>query len=161
MNYYLSIDAGTSIIKSVLFNKTFELVCITSVENKILTDQTGKSEIEMNKFWSLTSKCIKSCILQSKVNPLNIDAIGITGNMVGAWPIDKANKPIRNAILWNDTRSAKEALKLDQIDKVRQLSGNIVFSGFTAPKLAWLQKNEFSNCWCNWTSRRRSFKSAC
>ena len=105
MNYYLSIDAGTSIIKAVLFNKNFELVCITSVGNRILTDQSGKSEIDMNKFWKLTSECIKSCILKSKISPIEIIAVGITGNMVGAWPIDKSNKPIRNAILWNDTRS--------------------------------------------------------
>ena len=105
MKYYLSIDAGTSIIKTALFNKNFELIFISSVKNKVITDDYGKSEIEMNKFWSLTSKCIKSCVLQSKVNPLNIDAIGITGNMVGAWPIDRANQPVRNAILWNDTRS--------------------------------------------------------
>ena len=42
-----------------------------------------------------------------KIDPSKINAIGLTGNMVGAWPIDQSNKPIRNAILWNDTRSQK------------------------------------------------------
>ena len=147
MNYYLSIDAGTSIIKTVLFNKNFELIFISSVKNKVITDEYGKSEIEMNKFWSLTSKCIKSCILQSKVNPLNIDAVGITGNMVGAWPIDKANKPIRNAILWNDTRSEKVFNYLKKRNKkifenIFNISGSVVQYGCTLPIVKWLEINE-------------------
>ena len=147
MNYYLSIDAGTSIIKTVLFNKNFELIFISSVKNKVITDEYGKSEIDMNKFWSLTSKCIKSCILQSKVNPLNIDAVGITGNMVGAWPIDKANKPIRNAILWNDTRSEKVFNYLKKRNKqifenIFDISGSVVQYGCTLPIVKWLEINE-------------------
>ena len=144
MKYYLSIDAGTSIIKIALFNKNFELIFISSVKNKVITDEYGKSEIEMNKFWSLTSKCIKSCILQSKVNPLNIDAIGITGNMVGAWPIDKTNKSIRNAILWNDTRSETVFNYLKKRNKkifenIFNISGSVVQYGCTLPIIKWLE----------------------
>lgn len=147
MNYYLSIDAGTSIIKTVLFNKQFELVCISSVKNKVITDENGKSEIDMNKFWSLTSKCIKSCILKSKVNPLKIEAIGITGNMVGAWPIDILNKPLRNAILWNDTRSEKIFNLLKKKNKkifenIFNISGSVVQYGCTLPIIKWLEINE-------------------
>ena len=121
MSYYLSIDAGTSVIKVVLFSKNFELVCKESVINKILTDQNGKSEIDMGKFWLLTSKCIKSCIIKSKIDPSKINAIGLTGNMVGAWPIDQSNKPIRNAILWNDTRSQKVFEMLSKKNKDYQI----------------------------------------
>jgi len=147
LNYYLSIDAGTSIIKAVLFNKNFELVCITSVGNRILTDQNGKSEIDMNKFWKLTSECIKSCILKSKISPKEIIAVGITGNMVGAWPIDKSNKPIRNAILWNDTRSEQVFKLLKKkntkiFEKIFNISGSIVQYGCTLPIIKWLDIND-------------------
>ena len=60
----------------------------------------------MNLFWNLTASCIKSTIKKSKINPKLIIGVGITGNMVGLWPIDKNFKPVRNAILWNDTRSS-------------------------------------------------------
>ena len=46
-------------------------------------------------------------IKKSKINNKNIAGVGITGNMVGLWPIDKHNKPVRNAILWNDTEVQK------------------------------------------------------
>ena len=59
----------------------------------------------MDEFWLLTRRCIKSCLKKSKINASKIIAIGITGNMVGAWPIDSFNNPVRNAILWNDARS--------------------------------------------------------
>ena len=147
MSYYLSIDAGTSVIKVVLFSKNFELVCKESVINKILTDQNGKSEIEMGKFWLLTSKCIKSCIIKSKIDPSQINAIGLTGNMVGAWPIDQSNKPIRNAILWNDTRSQKVFEMLSKKNKkifesIFNISGSIVQYGCTLPIIKWLEINE-------------------
>ncbi len=68
--------------------------------------------------------------------------IGLSGQMHGATLIDKAGNSIRPCILWNDTRSHVEAAELDAIPKFRALSGNIVFPGFTAPKLLWLQRNE-------------------
>ena len=147
MNYYLSIDAGTSIIKTVLFNKKFDSVCIVSKKNKVLTDQTGKSEVNMNKFWLTTSNCIKTCIKKSKIDPSKINAIGITGNMVGAWPIDKFNKPIRNAILWNDNRSEKLFNDLKKNNKnifetIFSISGSIVQFGCTLPIIKWLDINE-------------------
>ena len=150
MNYYLSIDAGTSIIKSVLFNKKFDLVYTISKKNNVLTDKVGKSEIDMNKFWYLTSSCIKACIAKSKINPSNIKAVGITGNMVGAWPVDKLNKPIRNAILWNDTRSEEIFNDLKKNNKkifesIFNISGSITQFGCTLPIIKWLEINEKNN----------------
>jgi xylulokinase len=56
--------------------------------------------------------------------------------------IDDQGTPIRPCILWNDTRSHAEAARLDAIPQVRALSGNIVFPGFTAPKLEWVRTHE-------------------
>ena len=62
MKYYLSIDAGTSIIKTVIFSQNFNIKYKSSIENKVQTDSNGKSEINMKSFWSLTSKLIKSSL---------------------------------------------------------------------------------------------------
>ena len=43
----------------------------------------------MTKFWELTASCIYDTIKRSKINPKNIAGVGVTGNMVGLWPIDK------------------------------------------------------------------------
>jgi xylulokinase len=48
--------------------------------------------------------------------------------------------------LWNDTRSNHQTAKLDAHKRIRDPSGNIVFLGFTAPKLVWVRENEPEIC---------------
>ena len=45
-------------------------------------------------------------------------------------------------MLWNDTRSHVQAAAMDSDPRARDISGNIVFPGFTAPKVAWVAQNE-------------------
>ena len=94
MKHYLSIDAGTSVIKAVLFNVNFKQICSYSINNPVISDKDGKSELDMNLFWNLTAKCIKQLIIQSKIKSDSIIGIGITGNMVGFWPIDNKYKSV-------------------------------------------------------------------
>ena len=68
--------------------------------------------------------------------------IGVSGQMHGAVLLDAAGQVLRPCILWNDTRSHIQAARLDAMTEVRALSGNIVFPGFTAPKLEWVRENE-------------------
>ena len=71
-----------------------------------------------------------------------VRGIGVSGHMHGAVLLDDAGAVLRPCILWNDTRSTAEAAELDAIPGVRGLSGNIVFPGFTAPKLLWVARHE-------------------
>jgi xylulokinase len=71
-----------------------------------------------------------------------VRGIGLSGHMHGATLVDKADRPIRPCILWNDGRSYEEAAALDADPRFRAITGNIVFPGFTAPKLAWVEKHE-------------------
>src|SRR5690606_23162462 len=71
-----------------------------------------------------------------------VRGIGLSGQMHGATLLDSAGKVLRPCILWNDTRSFREAAELDANPIFRRLTGNIVFPGFTAPKLAWVRANE-------------------
>jgi xylulokinase len=71
-----------------------------------------------------------------------VKGIGLSGQMHGATLLDAADQVLRPCILWNDTRSYVEAAALDADPRFRKLTGNIVFPGFTAPKLAWVAKHE-------------------
>jgi xylulokinase len=68
--------------------------------------------------------------------------IGLSGQMHGATLLDGAHRVLRPCILWNDTRAAAEAAGLDADPDARAISGNIVFPGFTAPKLLWVEAHE-------------------
>ena len=72
----------------------------------------------------------------------NLQAIGIAGHMHGATLLDKNGEILHPCILWNDTRSYKQASILDQDVKLQEITGNIIFPGFTAPKLLWIQENK-------------------
>src|SRR6185312_6503081 len=71
-----------------------------------------------------------------------VKGIGLSGQMHGATLLDAADEVLRPCILWNDTRSFAEAAKLDPDPRFRAITGNIVFPGFTAPKLVWVKNNE-------------------
>jgi len=71
-----------------------------------------------------------------------VRGIGLSGHMHGATLLDAGDDVLRPCILWNDTRSFEEAAELDGDPMFRRLTGNIVFPGFTAPKLDWVRKHE-------------------
>jgi xylulokinase len=62
--------------------------------------------------------------------------------MHGATLLDAADEVLRPCILWNDTRSYEEAAELDGDAMFRRVTGNIVFPGFTAPKIVWVARHE-------------------
>lgn len=71
-----------------------------------------------------------------------VRGIGLSGQMHGATVLDASDIPLRPSILWNDGRAALEAAELDGDPKFRAITGNIVFPGFTAPKLVWMARHE-------------------
>lgn len=73
----------------------------------------------------------------------DVKAVGIAGQMHGATLLDKSLQVLRPAILWNDGRCAEECQLLeDKVSASRQITGNLMMPGFTAPKLLWVQRHE-------------------
>ncbi len=142
MKHYLTLDAGTTVIKCVLFNVNFKTIYTSSIINPTITDQYGKSELDMNNFIKLSFKCIKKTIINSKIDTDSIVGVGITGNMVGFWAIDRKNLPVRNAILWNDTRSSAVFKNKNIFKKLYNLTGSITQYGCTIPILKWISLYE-------------------
>ena len=80
--------------------------------------------------------------LKTRIDLSAVKAIGLSGHMHGATMIDKAGDVLGPCIMWNDTRSHVEAAEMDADPQFRAISGNIVFAGFTAPKIAWVKNNQ-------------------
>ena len=86
----------------------------------------------------------------SGVNELKgVEAISIGGQQHGAVILDEAGNPIRKALLWNDTRSAKEALDLNSefggAKATADAVGSLLVASFTATKLRWITDHEPEN----------------
>ena len=77
-----------------------------------------------------------------------IKGISFGGQMHGLVALDKHGEVIRPCILWNDGRTEKQTAYLNEVvgkQTLSELTGNIAFAGFTAPKLLWLKENESDN----------------
>lgn len=86
--------------------------------------------------------------LTAEYDKSSICGIGIAGQMHGLVILDKDDDVIRPAILWNDGRTDKETEYLNRTigtKRLSELTANIAFAGFTAPKLIWLKANEPEN----------------
>ena len=74
-----------------------------------------------------------------------VAGISFGGQMHGLVILDEKDEVIRPAILWNDGRTTEECDYLNQVigkDKLSEYTANISFTGFTAPKILWVKKNE-------------------
>lgn len=82
----------------------------------------------------------------NKLSDTKIDAISIAGQQHGMVALDGDGNLIRKALLWNDTRSAKEAEDLNQeVPDIHIRTGSKLVASFTASKVRWLVDNERSN----------------
>lgn len=139
---YLGIDLGTSGVKALLIDQDQSVLGSATAPLTVSRPHQGWSE-QNPADWIEAVKMAVSQLQSAHPQQFSkIRGIGLSGQMHGAVLLDKDDNVLRPAILWNDTRSAAEAAELDQNPIFRSLSGNIVFPGFTAPKIVWVKNNE-------------------
>jgi len=139
---YLGLDLGTSGVKALLIDAAQKVVGAGHAPLDVSRPQHGWSE-QAPAHWILAcEEAIAELKAAHRQELAVVEGIGLSGQMHGATLLDRADKVLRPCILWNDTRSHAEAAKLDADPRFRAITGNIVFPGFTAPKLAWVKNNE-------------------
>ncbi|MCF2869521.1 xylulokinase [Octadecabacter sp. G9-8] len=137
---YIGLDLGTSSLKAILIDEDQNVLAEHTVAMTVARPREGWSEQDPQQWFDATCTAIKA--LGARADLSSVRGIGLSGHMHGATLIDANDTVLRPCILWNDTRSFAEATALDADPKFRDLSGNIVFAGFTAPKIAWVKNNE-------------------
>ena len=140
---YLGIDLGTSSVKAMLIDADQTVVgSASSTEVKTARPQAGWSEQDPADWIRAAEEAIAGLRAAHPVALAAVRGIGLSGHMHGATLLDAEDRVLRPCIMWNDTRSHREAAALDADPRFRRITGNIVFPGFTAPKLAWVKNNE-------------------
>ncbi|MBC7005699.1 xylulokinase [Photobacterium sp. BZF1] len=138
---FIGIDLGTSGVKVVLLDESGLIVGAETVPLTVSRPAPLWSEQDPQHWWQATDQAILA--LREKVELSNVRAIGLSGQMHGATLLDNAGEVLRPAILWNDGRSFAECEELETlVPNSRDITGNIMMPGFTAPKLKWLQRYE-------------------
>ncbi len=145
MSYYLGIDTSTTATKALLMDDGGRVVAVASSEYTFETPQPLWSEQEPQLWWDATIESIRAVMKSSAVSAAEVKGIGLTGQMHGLVLLDMDGKVIRPALLWNDQRTGA------QCDDIRarlgkehliQITGNDALTGFTAPKILWVQQEE-------------------
>lgn len=146
MNYYIGADLGTSSLKLMLVCADGTICKSVSREYEVIYPKIGWSEQNPSDWWDAFVSGVKELICG--IDASNVAAIGVAGQMHGLVVLDKDDKVIRPTILWNDGRTGKEVDYLNNVigkDKLSEMTANVAFAGFTAPKLLWMRENEPEN----------------
>ncbi|MEY4871295.1 MAG: xylulokinase [Pseudomonadota bacterium] len=136
---YIGLDLGTSGLKGVLIDDAQGVLAEASAPLTVSRAHDGWSE-QSPADWIAAAETVLDALSAHGLS--KVQAIGLSGQMHGATLLDQADEVLRPCILWNDTRSHEEAAELDGDPMFRRVTGNIVFPGFTAPKLLWVRRHE-------------------
>lgn len=139
---YLGLDLGTSGLRGLLVCEQGNPIGDATASYSAVSPHEGWSEQDPAEWIKACRNVLSQLRRAFPTQYAAIKTIGIAGHMHGATTLDKNGNIIRPCILWNDSRSNIEANHLDNQASFRRVSGNIVFAGFTAPKLMWMARHE-------------------
>ncbi|EEW25243.1 xylulokinase [Rhodobacter ferrooxidans] len=137
---YIGLDLGTSGLKGILIDARQRVLAEATAPLTVQRPHEGWSE-QSPADWIAAAETVLDALASAHALA-SVKAIGLSGQMHGATLLDASDEVLRPCILWNDTRSFAEAADLDADPQFRRVTGNIVFPGFTAPKLLWVQHHE-------------------
>tara|TARA_A100000164_G_scaffold72581_1_gene60910 strand:- start:315 stop:1796 length:1482 start_codon:yes stop_codon:yes gene_type:complete len=143
--YILSIDAGTTSSRAIIFNKNAEIEEIAQYEFNQIFPNEGWVEHDAVEIWNTQLKAIKDVINKSNIDPKNIESIGITNQRETTviWN-KKTGKPVFNAIVWQDRRTASfcdELKKNNKTELIQNKTGLVIDAYFSGTKIKWILDN--------------------
>ncbi len=148
MDYLIGFDIGTTATRCILIDREGELIASANKEYPMATPEPGWAEQNPGDWWGATVTTTREVLKKSGINPSDIAAIGLSGQMHGSVFLDASGGVIRPALLWCDQRTGSQCQKIYDIfgyEEFIKLSYNKALTGFTAPKILWLQEAEPDN----------------
>ncbi len=143
--YILALDQGTTSSRAIIFNNQGSIVSIAQKEFKQYFPQPGWVEHDANEIWSSQLSVATEAIVKAGLSVEDIAAIGITNQRetTVVWERN-TGKPIYNAIVWQDRRTAStcDELKEKKLDElIKQKTGLVVDAYFSGTKIKWILDN--------------------
>ncbi len=139
----LAIDLGTSSVKVVVVDLLGRLLGVGAQEYPLQSVRPGWAEQAPEAWWQATVRALHQAVDQA--GPVQIAAIGLSGQMHGTVLVDAALQPIGPAIIWADQRSTAEVeefvLRVGR-QRLAEIAGTAPATGFMGPTLLWLQRHD-------------------
>ncbi len=145
MTLLLGIDLSTTGAKALLIDPEGRVISSATTPLSLSTPFPLWSEQEPHEWWEATANSIRQALADANVSGDSVAAIGLTGQMHGLVVLDQERHVLRPAILWNDQRCGAECDEIRarvSLERLVQITGNDALTGFTAPKILWLETHE-------------------
>jgi xylulokinase len=149
MSIFLGIDIGTSGTKTLAIDEKGKILASAMETYPCHAPKPLWSEQDPEDWWKATVGSVRKVMSKAKLKPADVKSIGLSGQMHGSVFLDKSDKVIRRAILWNDQRTAAECDEIERRaggrSELIRMVANPALTGFTAPKILWLRNHEPKN----------------
>jgi xylulokinase len=144
MKYVIGVDLGTSAVKALLVAQDGTVAAETSREYPLYHEKSGWSEQEPEDWVRASIDALKELAAKPGVKPEDIEGISFSGQMHGLVLLDENRRPVRRAILWNDTRTTEQCREIERTlgDRLLKVTKNPALEGFTLPKILWVRQHE-------------------
>lgn len=143
--YILALDQGTTSSRAIIFDQKGQIVSVAQKEFKQHFPKQGWVEHDPDEIWSSQSAVMIESLIQKDIKPDQIAAIGITNQRETTIVWDrKTGKPLYNAIVWQDRRTASYCNELKEKGHAEQIAaktGLIIDAYFSATKIRWILEN--------------------
>lgn len=143
--YILSLDQGTSSSRAILFDESAQIVEVAQQEFQQHYPQSGWVEHDPLEIWQTQKQVLKQVFKTASISPNQVSAIGITNQRETTVVWNRlTGKPIYNAIVWQDKRTAdfcREMKAKDWEPIIFRKTGLLIDAYFSATKINWILQN--------------------
>lgn len=144
MTYIGALDQGTSSTRFMIFDADARVIASHQLEHKQILPNPGWVEHDGAEIWLCAQEVIESALGKAGIKATDLKAIGITNQRETtiAWDVT-TGKPLHNALVWQDTRTAELMDNLSQSQKelIIHRTGLAIAPYFSASKMKWLMRN--------------------
>ena len=144
-NYVVARDLGTTGNKATLHDREDRLVGASFQAYKTEYAHTGWAEQNPEDWWDAVCQSTRHLLSKTGVNKNDIACITFGGQMMGAVPLAKNARPLRNAIIWADQRALDQERWIGErvsFEDVYQITGHRLSSSYSLAKILWIRDHQ-------------------
>jgi xylulokinase len=142
MRCLIGLEVGTTGARAVAVDESGSVITSASADYPLLMPRPGWTEQDPADWWMASRDVLRRVATEVGID---VDGIGLTGQMHGSVFLDERLDVIRPALLWNDQRTAAQCEAITErigAEQLIEITGNPALTGFQAPQILWLRDVE-------------------
>ena len=143
-SYILAHDLGTTGDKAALFDRDGKPVASAFSAYQTTYPEPGWAEQNPTDWWSAVCLTTRNLLVKSNIGASDLACIVFSGQMMGCVPIDRQTRPLRNAIIWADTRAMDEERTIIEragMHETYKITGHRASASYSGAKIMWIRNH--------------------